>query len=83
MYHLKNLPESHLVLENSISEYLWLWVFPQELPFQQHPITGQEAEQHRSPRPLSKAAAWTGSQPPPHLLLREHGETSYNYTNKV
>lgn len=76
MYHLKNLPESHLVLQNSISEYLWLWVFP-------HPIMGQEAEQRRSPRPPSKAAARTGSQPPPHLLLREHGETSYNYTNKV
>lgn len=83
MYPLKNLSQSHLVLQNSISERLWLWVFPQELPPRQHPTTGREAEQHHLLCPLSEAVVWTGSQTPPHLLLREHGETSYNYTNKV
>lgn len=35
------------------------------------------------PCPWSEAVVQTGSHPPPHLLLREHGEMSYNYTNKA
>lgn len=83
MHHLINLPASHLALQSSISEYFVL-LLAAGLPAGIGPTAEQRAEQHHSwPCPPSTAAVRTGSQPPPHLLLREPGEMSYNYTNKL